>query len=415
MAQFSSVTMVQLSADRRREVLDLDAWAFPSNHIAVHSHLPDPLSWDRTYGVVSTDEPDGLVAMHSSYPFAHCPVPGGTLPASGLTWVAVHPQWRRRGLLRMMMSEHFAHCRAASEPLSILFAAEPAIYGRFGYGLAARQLSLTMPRRAELRELPGTADLEVRIETLDREAHADVVERLHAGVPRPGWVTRETTQLRAMCFADPEALREGFEPARILVVQRAGEPTGYAIFRRRGSWELTGASGLVRVREAVSTDPATSWAIWHRLLDLDLTTEVAVDHLAVDDPLLSLLVDVRAAQPRWQDNLWLRIIDLAAALSERRYQAAVDVVLEVSDGGVPENAGRWRLRAEAFGTPSVARTHDAADLVLDVGELAAVYLGGTSLAELARAGLVTELTVGALHRASAAFSWPMAPVAGWVF
>jgi predicted acetyltransferase len=137
--------------------------------------------------------------------------------------------------------------------------------------------------------------------------------------------------------------------------------------------------------------------------------------LAVDDPMLSLLVDVRSAQARWQDNLWLRIIDLPGALASRRFQAGLDVVLEVTDDLCPDNAGRWRLRSEAFGEPQVTRTDGPAGLALDVRELGAAYLGGTSLVELAGAGLVSEQTPGALRTASVAFGWSKAPVAGWIF
>ena len=85
--------------------------------------------------------PERLVALHASYPFAHCPVPGGRVRAAGLTWVGVHPQWRRRGLLSAMIGTHFAHCQQWGEPVSLLTASEPAIYGRFGYGLTVERLT----------------------------------------------------------------------------------------------------------------------------------------------------------------------------------------------------------------------------------------------------------------------------------
>ncbi len=416
MSEPADLTMVRLTADRRADVLDLDTWAFPSSHdAAALAELPDPLTWERTYGVLDARRPARLIAMHASYPFSRCPVPGSRLPAAGLTWVAVHPEWRRRGVLRTMMAAHFEHCRVASEPISILFAAEPAIYGRFGYGLASKQVSLTMPRRAALRDLPSADGVVVRIETLDAGAHGPVVEDLHGAVERPGWVTRETPQLRAISYADPAAFREGFEPARILIAERDGKPVGYAIFRRRGGWEASGPTGTVQVREVVAADPGVIRTMWERLLDLDLTAEVTVRHLPVDDPLLTLLVDVRPALPRLQDNLWLRIIDLPGALAGRRYQADLDVVLEVSDALLPDNAGRWRVRAGAFGDARVTPTGEEPDLTLDVRDLGACYLGGTSLAELGAAGLVTERTPGALARTSVAFGWPVAPVAGWIF
>ena len=72
--------------------------------------------------------------------------------------------------------------------------------------------------------------------------------------------------------------------------------------------------------------------------------------------------------------------------------------------------------AGAAGLPAeVSATAAAADLTLDVRDLAAAYLGGRSLAALARAGLVTEHRPGALRGASAAFGWPLAPLCSWAF
>jgi predicted acetyltransferase len=410
------LTETGLTPDRLRDVLELDMWAFPTaDSIEDLLGVPSPLTWDRAFGVTDAARPGELVALRASYPFSDTPVPGGRLKVAGLTWVGVHPQWRRRGLLRAMIANHFAHCRERSEPISLLYAAEPSIYGRFGYGLAARHLLLTLKRRAELRPVHGASDLQVRFETVSAERHGDLIAGLHAAVDRPGWVTRETPELAAMWLTDSPLFSHGREVERIAIVERDGLPVGYALFRRKSEWGPAGPEGSVRVSETVVTDAAAAYALWSRLLDLDLTTEVTSGMLATDDPLLSLLVDVRAAKAAWKDNVWLRIIDAPTALATRQYQSDVDVVLEVSDTLLPDNAGRWRLTAGAFAVASAERTDAPADLALDVRELGAAYLGGTSLLELAGAGLVTELRPGALRDASVAFGWPVAPGSSWIF
>ena len=55
------------------------------------------------------------------------------------------------------------------------------------------------------------------------------------------------------------------------------------------------------------------------------------------------------------------------------------------------------------------RTDEPADIALDVRELGAAYLGGTRLAALAAAGLVSELRPGAVGALSTAMSWDPAP------
>jgi predicted acetyltransferase len=406
--------VVPLGPDRLRDIIDVDAWGFPSPH-ALDDQVawPHPLPWGRTYGIEDPTHPGRLAAFHASYAFAGTPVPGGRLPIAGLTWVCVHPQFRRQGLLRAMMTAHLEHCQVQGEPVSMLFAAEPAIYGRYGYGLAARQVNLTVPRGAALKPV-AEEGLSVRIEHFDYESHGALVARLHGAVDRPGWVTRPN-EVHERSFLSETPMRKGdFETLRILVVERAGEPVGYALFRRKFGWGTVGPAGTTRVVEVVAEEPSVIHAAWSRLLDFDLTTEVITPNLAVDDPLLSMLVDVRAAAARTQDNLWVRLVDVQVALAGRRYQTDLDVVLEVTDTVLPHNAGRWLLRSHGDDV-IVARTDRTADLALDVQELGAVYLGGTSLAELAAAGLVVEHTPGAVVRTGIAFGWHRAPVANWVF
>jgi predicted acetyltransferase len=420
------------SADQRL-VTELDTWAFPSgrSHDDIDA-TPSPLTWDRAIGV-EAEGSDGLVALHASYPFEHFPVPGAELPTAGLTWVGVHPQHRRRGLLTAMIDLHLARTAERGEMISALFAAESAIYGRFGYGHAADDLRLDIPRGAALRDVPGSERHTVRVEVATRAKHGALVDRLHraagaapTGVPginRPGWVTRETEELQAVLWDDAPVHRGGRESRRIIVVELDGEPRGYVTFRRSLSWEPAGPRGQVSAGEVIALDAPAARALWGALLDLDLTKEVSPFVLPVDDVVTQLLVDLRAATPRRPDNVWVRLVDVAGALAGRRYAADVDVTLAVTDTRLPANAGAYRLQAEAFGAVSVERVDPeffAPELSLDVRELGAVYLGGRTLAALAAAGLVTEHPrpgeqVSALARASTAFGWPVAPGSSWVF
>ncbi len=429
----------ELSADDLRAVLALDAWAFPSQHdVEALAGEPSPLSWDRVVGVVAeSDDPDAvpadgavpvrtdLVGMHASYPFARFPVPGGTVPVAGLTWVGVHPAHRRRGLLTAMIDEHFRRSLRRREPVSALFAAEAPIYGRFGYGKAADDLRVTVPRGAALRPVPGVSAHTVRIETSDAERHAALVEELHeragadvggSGLNRPGWVGRETPELRRYFWADTPLRRSGREPEHIVIVERDGEPRGYTTFRRKLDWELRGPSGHVNGGEVVALDAAAARALWDVLLDLDLTDDVHPFMIPTDDVVAEWLVDRRKATPTLYDNLWVRILDVPTALAARQYAADVDVVLSVRDARLAGNSGSWRLRARAF-TPGaeVVRTDEPADVTLDVRELGAAYLGGGTLVAMASAGLVAGHRPGALARASAALAWPVAPCSSWVF
>ena len=101
---------------------------------------------------------------------------------------------------------------------------------------------------------------------------------------------------------------------------------------------------------------------------------------------------------RLSDGLWVRLVDVGAALSARSYQGEGRLVLEVSDSFCPWNDDRWEL---ADG--SARRTEADSELRLGVSELGSAYLGGFGFADLERAGRLEELTPGAVARADTLF------------
>ena len=375
--------------------------------------LPFPIPVHR---LMAVEAPDGTyAAVHGSYEFA-MPVPGGQVACSGLTWVAVRPDHRRRGLLRSMISTHVERSLERGEPVSALFAAESSIYGRFGYGSAADDVRLTLPRGAALRPVAGSQDLTVRLERVDPEQHAELVEELHvrAGRGRPGWMPRATPALQARSVGDPPSWRHGFEPLLLATVRDGDDVRGLAVLARKDSWGEGGPDFTVKVRQASAVDAAATHRLWSFLLDLDLTATVETPLLPVDDPLLQLLVDVRPARRRLNDNVWVRLLDVPTALAARTYTGPADVVLEVTDTLLPANAGRWRLVVDAAGDAEVTRTHAEADVRLDVRELGALYLGGRSATALGTAGLVLGESRD-LARLTTTFASPLAPVCPWIF
>ncbi|GAA4347054.1 GNAT family N-acetyltransferase [Microbacterium rhizosphaerae] len=416
--------LAPVGSDRLDDVLRLDVWAFPTDHSVEQLRgVPSPLTWSRAYGVGRPEDGTDLAGFHATYPLRAYPVPGAEVACGWLTWVGVHPNHRRRGILRSMIEFHFEDCIANGEAISALTASEPPIYGRFGYGMASTTLSLSLARRAALRPVAGSDALDIDIVEWDAGIHGPIVAEIHQsyarvpeGLGRPGWATRETPELRTAREADPPLTRDGRESLRLLLVRDGdGRPVAFATFRRTVAWERGGPEGTVHVREAVALAPAAAHRLWSTLLDLDLTTRVKAGIVAVDDPIVSLIVDIRAATADYQDHTWVRILDLPRALAERRYAGEVDVVLEVSDGMLPANAGRWRVRADAWQHAGVTRTDAEPDLVLDIRELGAAHLGSTSLAGLALAGLVEVRSPDKLASAAAAWSWPVAAAANWIF
>ena len=400
----------------REALIELDQWAFGFDLEGVEfDPILATMEWDRIFGAYLPD-PDRLAGINATYTL-DLPVPGGVVPCAGLTWVGVHPADRRRGVLTEMMSHHLAEVRRRGEPVSALHAAEPAIYGRYGYGLTGHHLELVLARGAQLHDVDGWDAVPLRLERADAERHADLVSACYqaARLDRPGMVSRNAAAI-GHAFADQIWMRRDAETLRILIAGGgdAGLARGYVLFRRKGSWTDGIPDGEVQVREFVARDAAAARAMWGRLVDLDLMGSLRTDARPTDDPLLSLLVDVRAAKPRLVDGLWLRVVDLPGLMSARRYVTDLEIVLDVRDDLLTDNAGRWRLKAGPDGA-ACERTDLAADLELDIRHLGAAYLGSRTLQALASAGLVAELREGAVAEASRALSWPVAAYCGWQF
>jgi predicted acetyltransferase len=342
-------------------------------------------------------------------------VPGGTAAVAGITDVAVRPAYRRRGIMSAMMRGLLADGAARGEPLAALFASESGIYRRLGFGCAAEELSFTVRRGEGRLTAPPSPVPGVRVAD-PASARAELAAVYGAvGSARPGMPARDDRWWEKRT-TEPEYRRGNAAPLRCVIAGDAGGPRGYALYSAAQHWGEHGiAASTLTVRELVSADPAASAVLWADLLSRDLVAEVRVDAAPVDDPLLQLLDDRRRARAVLGDNLWVRVLDVAAALAGRRYARAVDAVLEVTDDILPANAGRWRLRAGPDGAAACERVTAPADVIVPAAALGAVYLGGTRLGALAAAGQVVEVRPGAVAALSAALTWDPAPFCPMIF
>lgn len=361
--------------------------------------------YDRSLGVWDGEECVGTAGAFSF----RVTVPGGaSVPTAGVTMVSVAATHRRRGVLTAMMRRQLDDLRAGGEPLAVLTASEPAIYGRFGYGIGTLQIGGEIDTgRVRLSVPAGTDD--VRLRYAAPGDVLDVCEAVYARrVPeRPGMLARQPGWERLQVL-DPEGERDGASPLQCVVAEREGEAVGYTRFRVKPGWGPAGHDGVVQLEDLEGTDPAARAALWRFLFDIDLTTSLRTRGRPVDEDWQHLVSDIRRCRLRLKDALHVRLVEVGAALEARTYQAPVDVVLDVEDAFCPWNAGRWRLTGDTKGA-SCVRTEDAPDLALSVRELGAAYLGGVPLASLAAAGRVRELRQGALAEASTAFTSVVAP------
>ncbi len=334
-------------------------------------------------------------------------VPGGTVPIAAVTVVTVHPSYRRRGLLRQMMTHQLEGIADRGiEPVALLWASEAPIYGRFGYGETLSRLRLSGRTRA--LSLAAEVELDGSVGEVERDEFLTVARRLRESwlAGRPGALARNDAWWQVRLY-DPEAWRKGASAYRFaLHFAGDGQPDGYTVFRVKEEGP-TGYGELTVHSVDAGTGPAYA-GLWRFLLRLDLVDNFSWHDAPMDEPLRVLVTDPRAIKAEVSDGTYARLVDVPAALAARRYAADIDVVIGVADPIFDQNDRAFRLEGGPDGAEAKP-SRRTPDVSMNVRELGAVYLGGVSPATLRRVGLITEETRGAVRRVAAAFAWDRLP------
>lgn len=342
-------------------------------------------------------------------------VPGGAaLPTAGVTWISVKPTHRRRGVLRQIMRRQLDDVRERGEPIASLWASESQIYGRFGYGLAAEGAVLRIDRRhSELEFAPPDSG---RTRLVDRETALATWPTIYERVlpTRAGMYTRHRAWWEHRVFRLLDQAPPGFtSPFLVQFEEDDGTPGGYLKYRRKMESEHGAPSGTVLVTELVAATEAAYAGLWRYVFGVDLVTTIEAPLRPLDEPLWWMLHDPRRLVREPHDSLWVRLMDVPAALSARRYPVEGRVVFEVSDEFCPWVAGRYELTGGPEGATCRPTTADAG-IRLGIAELGAVYLGGARFQALARAGRVAG-EPAQLRLADAMFAWDPLPWCPEVF
>jgi predicted acetyltransferase len=359
---------------------------------------PDEAAFERARKTMPPDRAlvalDGarVVGVAASWPYT-LTIPGGELGCGGVTWVGVLPTHRRRGVASGLMRSQIEDLHERGEPLAALWASESLIYGRFGYGMSAPVYEMdALKARFAFRDDPGPVG-SMRLIGRDEAAELfpPVYERVRA--IRTGMTSRSSVwwyEQRLYVGPGPS----GTGPRFFAVLEIDGVVEGYAIYRLRSEWDGGIPNGSVLAIEALGTSRAATREVWRFLFGIDLTERVVANTL---DPAAGLFLgveDPRRLRLKLGDGLWLRLIDVDAALRARLWGSGGSVVVEVRDALCPWNAGRYRIGEEA------GRTDAEPELVLDTRDLASAFLGGMDVHALAAAGRIEERATGSVARAA---------------
>lgn len=321
-------------------------------------------------------------------------IPGASAVVAGVANIAVQPTHRRQGIMTRMLRHQINDIHERGEPLAALFARESVIYRRFGYGIGSLNERWTIDRQfngyAQPFESPG------RVVFVDP---ADITKELpdvfrRTTIDRPGVFQRPLHHWEHDSQA-PEHKQGGQGGLFYAAYEDGGRVDGYATYR------ITGTTLVVN--ELMAATEEANAALWRFCFDTDLVDSTEALKRPVDDPLPWMLADPRRLQRSTRDGMWLRLIDVCAALQLRSYMQSDRLVIEVRDELCPWNEGRFELEGSPEGATCRASSASP-DLALAVPDLASAYLGAVSFTTLSHAGLVDEFTPGALQRADRMFA-----------
>ena len=271
---------------------------------------------DRLFGAFDGDAP---VGMAGAFTF-RMTTPGGEVGAAGITQVGVMPTHRRRGILRLMMTRLFEQARERGEPVAILWASEAAIYQRFGYGPATLQTEIEAPTDKIVFARPVESKGRVRI--VDRDEAADrfppIFEARRTTIA--GSLTRTDAKWRYQLVHDADWMRRGNGPKVRALLEVDGEARAYVIYRINADWDSRGPKSIVTVFELIGVDAASEQALWQWVFSIDLVGIVRTWRGPTPHPLQLMITEPRRLAATVSDAMWLRIIELPAALEGRSYR-----------------------------------------------------------------------------------------------
>lgn len=352
-----------------------------------------------------------MATSYAAFPFT-IRANGRAMAMAGISVVGTRPEYRRRGLLRQIMTRAFAEQRERGQSLAGLWASQAAIYQRYGFAPSG------MNRRYDI----DTADIALTDEpaadtnTVSRHRPAaalDAIREVYKTfiAKRTGYLHRgKSLWLNAVLSEQAGNAADG--PVYVALVGATDAPRGYAVYTlRAGRVGHASRPQEVKIRDFAWLDMDACKSLWQFFAKHDLVGRVSWANAPVDDPAHSLMAEPRMLHTRDSDGTWWRIVDAAAALAQRGYGQADRLVLGIAgDDLAPWNNGTWQLETSGSlaDEAQVNVVSDAPDVELSVRALAGLYSGMYSARTLANWGQLSGSEQG-IALADRLFSTTFAP------
>ena len=336
-------------------------------------------------------------------------VPGPvTVPAAKIALTGLLPTHRKKGIASLFFREQLPDLQRRGDLVAVLTTSQSGVPARHGFGVATRAMAIDLsPSRQSRRGDESSVGVRM-VDQPEAKRTLPAIFEQHRRT-QPGQVSRSKVFWEKW-FSDPPLLRIGpSERFVVLAGSRSGDCVGYLTYRLSYGPLRERPVDSLFVEDLIALNSEAHRAFWAYCLDFDQAAQVRAWNLTVDDPICWMPSTMRSAEvTSVRPFLYLRLIDVPAALEARRYAGGDAIVLQVDDPVLTDNAGRYLLRSDGV-QASCERTDEPWDVALSVTELAAAYLGDVDFTTLARAGRARCSRADGLARLDAMFASRPAP------
>ncbi len=324
-----------------------------------------------------------LATAFSAFPFT-MRANGKAMAYAGISGVGTRPEYRRRGLLRKIMTQSFSDMRERGQSVAGLWASQAAIYQRYGFSINNHKRRYEIDTSDIRLNESNTKALEI-IRHTPSEA-LDTVKDLY----REFIQDRMSYLHRSSALWMNNVLEEGEDgPVYIAIAYDSEVPKAYVAYTLRANKVKHRArSQEIKILDFSWQNLSAYRSIWQYLSLHDLVGRVTWETAPIDDPAQEIFQEPRLLHMVDEEGAWFRVIDVPSALSGRGYCADGSTTIEVvGDDLATWNNGRWKLEV-VDGNAVVESTKEKPRVSIDIKSLGSLFTGMRRARELFAWGLI---------------------------
>ncbi len=155
------------------------------------------------------------------------------------------------------------------------------------------------------------------VELLERDDAVPVMREMYDRVrrTRPGMLALTGVVGGLALVPAGEGSRGTAAPMRSIGMG-SGRADGFVAYTVKHEWPDSIAASKVEVRELITDGPGAYADLWRFVLDIDLVAKVEAWNRPADEPLVWLMTEPRRLRMRLGDALWVRLVDVPAAMRD---------------------------------------------------------------------------------------------------